>query len=140
MAIKTHHRIGKSILQLVRTQPFRTGVRGVLYLPNGSSVHTLEDKPIAPGVYFLNPDETGKHKNWVIEKELGSRSAGNGRVDVEVHAGNTLRDSDACTLYGLETTKHGIAHSRDAIKLAREHLDRNDDDPRIWILQISEAF
>ena len=72
----TQREFGPSILQLVRTQKFLTGARGVFYLPDGSSVHTLEDKPIEAGTYFLRPDDTGRFRNWVIEKFQDSRGAG----------------------------------------------------------------
>ncbi len=140
MAVKTHHRIGNEIVRLVRTERFRTGARGVLCLPNGASIHTLEDKPIAPGSYFLNPDKTGRFQNWVIEYVLGSRSAGNGRTSIEIHGGSLLSHSAGCILPGLGTTREGLLDSSEALKYMREILERNDDDPKIWLLNISEAF
>ena len=140
MTENTRYRIGETIVRLVRTQRFRYGVRGVFYLPDGRSLHTLEATLIEQGSYFLNPDETGRFRNWVIESVLGSRSAGYDRKDIEIHAGNTLVDTAGCILLGLETTATGIAGSRDAIKIARTVLERNDENPPIWVLNISEAF
>lgn len=131
---------GSSIVHLVRTMRFETGVRGVFYLPNGSSVHTLEDCPIEAGTYFLRPDNNGRFTNWVVEAVLGSRSAGNKRYDVEVHAGNTLEDTDACVVPGLETSKTGVVHSRLAIRKMRTALERDIPNPKTWILVISERF
>jgi len=136
----TRYRIGNEIVRLVRTQRFRSGVRGVLYLPDGSSLHTLEDVSIAPGSYFLNPDETGKYKNWVIEDALGGRSASHDRTNVEIHIGNTLADTAGCVLLGCATTAIGIGSSGDAVRIARTVLERNSENPPIWVLNISEAF
>ena len=140
MTATTHHRLGETIVRLVRTERFQSGVRGVLYLPNGASLHTLEDNPIPPGSYFLNPDETGKFRNWVIERTLGSRVASDRRRHVEIHRGNTLEDTEGCILLGCDTSEIGILKSRDALHIARRHLDRDIEDVRIWILNISEAF
>lgn len=136
----THRRLGETIVRLVRTERFRSGVRGVLYLPDGSSLHTLEDKPIAPGSYFLRPDETGRFRNWVIEDVLESRSAGYNRTDIEMHVGTILADTAGCPLLGCRTTAIGIGGSRNAIKIARVVLERDDKNPPIWVLNISEAF
>ena len=140
MTASTHHRIGERIVRLVRTARFRSGVRGVLCLPDGSSLHTLEDAQIPPGSYFLNPDETGRIRNWVIEDVLGTRSAGHDRMNVEIHVGNVLADTAGCILLGCATSAIGIEGSRDAIKIARTVLERNDEIPPIWVLNISEAF
>lgn len=134
------HRIGEEIVRLVRTERFQSGVRGVLYLPTGISLHTLESHSIAPGSYFLNPDDTGRFRNWIIENDLGTRSASHDRKDVEIHEGNALYDTAGCILLGCGTTKHGIGRSRDAIDMARAALERNDEDPPIWVLNISEAL
>ena len=140
MAVIEHNRMGDRPLQLVRTMRFRSGVRGILYLPDGSGIHTLEDEPIPPGAYFMNPDETGKHRNWVIETVMGSRAITGGRVSLEIHAGNDLRDSKGCILPGLRSNRHGVADSISALNRMRDVLDRNDEDPRVWVLHISEAF
>lgn len=139
MAVRTHERLGRAPLRLIRTVPHYSGVRGILYLPDGSSVHTLEDKPISPGAYFLNPDNTGKHRNWVVETILGSRSVIGGRVNIEIHAGNFLRDSEGCILVGELTSSDGIVRSRDALRRMRAILDRDSvsgEDPRVWMLDI----
>lgn len=140
MTASTLHRIGETIVRLVRTERFRSGVRGIMYLPDGSSLHTLEDNPIPSGSYFLNPDETGRFRNWVIEDALGSRSASYDRMNVEIHVGTVLADTAGCPLLGCRTTAIGIRDSRDAIKIARGALERDDENPPIWILNISEAF
>lgn len=132
--------MGSSMLHLVRTRPFQTGARGVLYLPDGSSVHTLEDLPIPAGTYFMRPDDTGRHRNWVIESIFGSQSASEVRVDVEFHAGNGLVDSDACVLPGMETSLTGVLDSTRALNHMRFALDRDVPNPKTWILVISEAF
>lgn len=143
----TLRELGSSILYLVRTRRFQTGARGVLYLPDGSSVHTLEDKPIEAGAYFLRPDNTGRFKHWVIESVLEGRVAGGDwskphgkRYDVEVHAGNRIEESDACILPGLETSNVGVVHSRRAITQMRTALERDVANPKTWILVISENF
>ena len=135
----TRHKIGHEIVRIVRTERFRSGVRGVLYLPNGSSLHTLEDARIPPGSYFLNPDKAGRFRNWVIEDTLGNGSVGT-RMSIEIHAGNILADTAGCILLGCATTTIGIGSSRDAIAIARDALERDDEDPPIWVLNISEAF
>ena len=140
MTAVARHRIGETIVRLVRTERFRSGVRGVLYLPDGSSLHTLEDASIAPGSYFLNPDETGRFRHWVIEDALGNRSAGHDRINVEIHAGNILADTAGCILLGCATKPTGIGDSRIAIDIARAILERDYENPPIWILNISEAF
>ena len=140
MTETTRYRIGERIVRLVRTERFRSGVRGVLYLPGGTSLHTLEDVSIAPGSYFLNPDETGRFRNWVIEDVLENRSVGHNRMNVEIHAGNVLADTAGCILLGCATTANGIGNSGVAIDIAREVLERDDEDPPIWVLNISEAF
>lgn len=131
---------GSSIVHLVRTERFKTGVRGVLYLPDGLAVHTLEDTPIQAGTYFLRPDNTGRFKNWVVEEVLESRAVGNNRWDVELHAGNTLEDTDACILPGLETSTVGVVRSRRAIEVMRLSLERDVPEPKTWVLVISEHF
>jgi len=140
MSADTRYRIGETIVRLVRTERFHSGVRGVLYLPDGSSLHTLEVARIFSGSYFLNPDETGRIQNWVIEDVLGGRSVGHDRTDVEIHAGNVLADSAGCILLGLTTTANGIGKSRAAIHIARVALERDAEIPPIWVLNISEAF
>lgn len=136
----TLREFGSIIVPLIRTQRFETGVRGVLYLPWGDSVHTLEDDPIEAGTYFLRPDDTGRFKNWVIETILESRFAGNARWDVEMHAGNTLKDSAACILPGLETSTVGVRHSRLAIDKMRSALERDTPQPKTWVMEISESI
>lgn len=140
MGTVIHHRIGETIVRLVRTERFRSGVRGVLYIPDGGSLHTLEDVSIAPGSYFMNPDETGRFRHWVIEDSLGSRSIRHDRTNVEIHTGNVLSDTAGCVLLGRTTTAIGIGDSRDAIQIARAALERDDENPPIWVLNISEAF
>ena len=131
--------MGAEILKLVRTMKFGTGARGVFYLPDGSSVHTLENDPIPAGTYFMRPDITGKHKHWVIESELESRTAA-GRTNVEIHAGNRLRDSEACILPGVRTVALGVSLSVAALNKMREDLRRNTENSPTWILEITEAF
>lgn len=135
----TLRKCGPRIVRLVRTLRKETGVRGVLYLPDGDSVHTLEDNPIESGTYFLSPDHSGKHRNWVIERILGSRIANDDRVDVEVHAGNLLSDSDACILPGLGTSAAGVLSSKLAIQKMRKVLERDASSPKTWVFVISEA-
>jgi len=138
-------RIGESIVKMVRTHPLDSGVRSVIYLPNGESVHAIENDPIEPGAYFLRPDETGRFKNWVIECHLGSRIAIprrsnliDPRTDVEVHAGNTMSDTWGCTCPGLKTSSKGVVDSRAAIDKMRRVLERDHEDPPVWVLEISE--
>jgi hypothetical protein len=138
-------RLGSKIITVVRTLPILTGVRSVWYLPDGSSVHAIEDDPIEPGTYFLTPDDTGRFKNWVIEKIAGSRMAvpmrGSlvpARKHVEVHVGNTLDDTVGCTCPGMFSTAEGVGASRTAIKQMRKVLERDAEDPPIWVLEILE--
>jgi len=135
--------LGSQIIQVVRTIALEpSGVRSVWYLPDGSSVHAIEDNPIAPGVYFLRPDETGKFRNWVIEDEDGTRRGGRNphtgahRWDVEVHVGNKLENTDGCTCPGLFATADGVGYSRKALRHMRQVLQRDDEDPPIWVLNI----
>lgn len=135
--------LGSKVIQVVRTIALgSSGVRSVWYLPDGTSVHAIEDDPIAPGVYFLRPDDTGKYRNWVIEDELHTGRAGRSssprghRWHVEVHAGNTLEDTDACTCPGQFVTPDGVGYSRTALNHMREVLGRNDADPPTWVLNI----
>jgi hypothetical protein len=140
-----------SDLFLVRTLPLGTGVRGVFYLPTGVGIHTLEDKPIPPGRYFLTPDETGRHRNWVIERGRGTRIAyparldhmghtiSEARTDVEVHAGNDLTDTDGCIIFGLGSSRYGVSQSRPAIDLARTVLGRDTGEPRVWTIEIVDG-
>lgn len=130
---------GSSILHLRRTTRFQTGVRGVFYLPDGSSVHTLEDDPIEAGTYFLSPDDTGRFRNWVVEDILESRSVGNSRDNVEIHIGNTLHDTVGCILPGRGTSVIGVSDSRGALDRMRRVLEREAENPKTWILVISEA-
>lgn len=136
---------GSEIIRAVRTILLDSGVRSVWYLPGGKSIHAIEDNPILPGTYFLRPDQTGRFRNWVIESMLGSRIATPeygrltpARTDVEVHVGNTLADTEGCTCPGLETSLDGVKHSRRAIKLMRDILRRDEKNPPVWILEISE--
>ncbi len=141
MAIVTHVRIGDTPLKLVRTVRFGAdGARGILYLPDGNSIHTLEDFPIPPGAYFLNPDRTGKHRNWIVESVLGSRAATPYRVDVEIHAGNTLVDSAGCILPGFATNRQGVINSKNALEYLIDLLERDVEEPKIWVLNITQAF
>lgn len=136
----------------VRTERYGTGVRGRWVLPDGSWLHSLEDRPIPAGKYLLTPDDTGRHRNWVIELAKGSRCAVPavldcfGHVDqaartaVEIHAGNTLEDTRGCVLLGMTRTVDGIWQSEPAIEHAREVLRRDDRKPPTWGLVIVEAF
>ncbi len=132
--------MGKEIVTIIRTLRYKTGVRGVGYLPDGSSVHTLEDNPIPAGAYFLRPDDTGKHRNWVIESTLNTRRIACGRKDVEIHAGNILADSAGCILPGMGTLATGIRTSRSAVLQMALALDRNIENPPTWFLNIEERF
>lgn len=135
-------------IRLHRTERLGTGSRGVLYLPDGSSLHTIEDFPIPTGTYFMTPDSSGKHTNWVIEYEVGTFCAEPAVLDddgqlvhaprmaIEVHVGNTLRSTEGCICPGIATNTHGVAHSRDAIAIMRSVLKRDDPDPPIWVLEI----
>lgn len=142
------------MIDLVRTKPFRTGSFGVLYLPNGRSVHTLEDLPIPLGVYFLRPDDTGRFRHYVVETLIGSRVAvppllddrGNvlrsQRDAVEMHPGpaegvTTLLHTDGCMCPGMETTAVGVTDGAIAMGIVRESLGRDRPDPPSWVLRIS---
>lgn len=137
-------RLGAEIIRVVRTIPLEGGTRSIWYLPGGRSVHAIENRPLPPGVYFLTPDETGKFRNWVIECEIGTRTAvvGRGSVaaprrHVEVHKGNSMKDTVGCTCPGTETTFTGVANSRKALSLMRELLLRDDKNPPTWVLHIT---
>lgn len=135
-------------LRLFRTEPLGTGVRGVLYLPNGTAMHTLEDLPIPPGRYFLTPDDTGDHRNWVIERAYGSRVACDAVVDhmggviapartnVEVHAGNTLADSTGCLMVGWQCSRTGVLQSQPALAAMRGALGRDAERPALWVMEV----
>jgi hypothetical protein len=139
------------ILTLCRTAQLQTGVRGVLYLPGGRSVHTLEDDPIPPGVYFMRPDQTGRHTHFVVERVPGSRVAvpaviddqgrevAPARTSVEWHLGNSLRDSRGCAMPGLATTPHGLVDSGTAMEVMRAALHRDDPNPPAWVLEIRQV-
>lgn len=138
-------RFGTKVVRVVRTEPLESGVRSVWYLPDGSSVHAIEDDPIEPGAYFLRPDDTGRFRNWVIERVLNTREAvpqrGEhlpARVDVEVHIGNVLDDTEACTCPGMTTWDRGVHSSRIAINHMRKVLQRDVPDPPVWFLHIIE--
>lgn len=125
--------------------------RGRLILPNGAWVHTLEDRPIPCGQYFLSPDNSGRFRNWVVERARGSRCAApaeldcfgqvarEARTDIEIHIGNTLDDTDGCILLGMDSTLSGLARSGDAIDVARRVLLRDASDPPVWGLTIMEV-
>lgn len=135
---------------VLRTERMGSGMRSLWVLPGGVWVHAIEDRPIPAGRYFLSPDDTGTHRNWVIEKAAGSRCAAPAildcfgkiaepaRTDVEVHIGNTLDDTSGCFCLGMETAPFGVAHSAAAIALAREILGRDDPRPHDWTLEIVE--
>jgi hypothetical protein len=137
-----------SIVRMHRTFPLHTGVRSVLVLPSGYTIHVLEDDPIPAGVYFMRPDFTGTHRHWVIECVLGSRIAvpavindqqvevSPARSAVEVHSGNTLIHSDACLLPGLRTTLTGVADSKPALTRMRDELKRDEQVPPVHVLDI----
>ena len=141
----------RSDLFLVRTLSLGTGVRGVFYLPSGVALHTLEDKPVPAGVYFLTPDNTGRHKNWVIERRQGTRVAADAvldhmggviseaRTDVEIHVGNTLFDTTGCVLLGLSTNRLGVGQSIPAVALARTVLGRDSREPRVLTIEIVDG-
>lgn len=140
--------MGHKILHVVRTLPVfdfdgRTGMRSVWYLPDGAAIHAIERDPIPLGTYFLRPDKTGKHRNWVIECVLATRVAVEARpgsverTEVEVHAGNTLKDTDACVIPGLGVGPNSVRNSRSAIETMRRSLFRDVIAPLTWILQIS---
>lgn len=136
--------LGPKVIQVIRTIVLEPGgVRSVWYLPDGSAVHAIEDDPIAPGVYFLRPDDTGRFRNWVIEDELNTGRAGRNsnsrghRWYVEVHLGNTLTDTDACVCPGLHVNQEGVADSRGALDHMREVLERDTEDPPTWVLNIT---
>lgn len=136
----------------IRTERFGTGAFGRWVLPDGSWLHSLEDRPIPAGLYLLSPDDTGRHRHWVIERAKGSRCAVPavldcfGRVvtpanlDNEVHVGNELADTDGCTLLGMTRTAAGVWQSEPAIEHAREVLRRDERQPPTWGLVIVEAF
>lgn len=140
--------IAPTKLRLHRTERLGTGSRGVWYLPDGSSVHTIEDMPIEKGTYFLTPDDSGRHTNWVIEYEVGTHCATPAVLDdqgqlvcaprqaIEVHIGNDLRDTEGCICPGIATTRNGVAHSRDAIGILRAVLKRDTPNPPTWVLEI----
>lgn len=135
---------------VLRTERMGTGMRSIWVLPGGSWLHAIEDRPIPAGRYFLVPDDTGRFRNWVIEKAAASRCAAPavldcfGRVerearrDIEVHVGNTMDDTHGCFCLGMETAPFGVAHSAAAIAHAREVLRRDDPDPPDWTLEIVE--
>ncbi len=136
---------GTEIIHAVRTTLLDSGVRSVWYLPGGRSVHAIEDNPILPGTYFLRPDMTGRFQNWVIEATLGSRIATPDygrltpmRINVEVHIGNIMADTAGCTCPGMDTTANGVSSSRSALTLMRKLLRRDNADPPVWVLEISE--
>ncbi len=142
------YKVAPEKIRLCRTMPFGTGSRGVLYLPHGHSVHTIEDDPIPRGTYFLTPDNTGKFMNWVIEYKVGTRTAvpplrddkdlivSPGRVAIEVHKGNTLRDTDGCICPGMRTTATGVMESGVALSKMRSLLRRSEDEPPVWVLEV----
>lgn len=127
-----------------------TGVRSIWVLPGGTWLHAIEDKPIPPDRYFLRPDDTGRHRNWVIEREFMSRCAAPAildcygktevaaRTDVEVHVGNTLDDTEGCVCLGMDTSAVGVLSSAPAIALARKALRRDDPAPMVWVLEVIE--
>lgn len=142
--------LARKILRVERGERLATGVREVWYMPDGTLIPAIVDKPIPPGTYFLRPDDTGRWRHWVFERELGSRVAvpaqfGDGgvvvvppRTDVEVHPGEDLDDTEGCVCPGLRITPSGVTDTVDAIALMRLHLRRDAPDPPIWILEIVE--
>lgn len=146
--VSDHDGVGGTVY-VCRTLPFGTGVRSVWYLPDGSALHAIENRPIPPGSYFLTPDDTGRHRNWVIERAYGSRCAApavldcfgdvavDARTDIEPHVGNRLEDSLGCPLLGLWTSPDGVEFSRKAIAHARRVLRRDEPDPPVWNLEVS---
>lgn len=136
------------IVYLCRTLRFSTGCRGVLYLPDGSAVHTIEDDPIPPGRYVMRPDDTGDYQNWVVERVAGSRIAAHeerdylghthrpARTDVEFHVGNTLSDTSGCILPGQQCIAAGVGASSMALEHMLRVLDRHRDPPAHGLLEI----
>lgn len=141
------------MLDLVRTMSFRTGARGVLYLPNGRSVHTLEDNAIPAGTYFVRPDDTGTFRHFVVEALIGSRVAvpplvdevgqalTDPRIDIEWHPGpatgvTTLRHTAGCMCPGVETAAAGVTDGGRAMAIIREALGRDLPDPPSWVVRI----
>jgi len=128
------------------------GVRGRFVLPDGTWLHTLEDRPIPPGRYWLAPDDTGRFRHWVVERAAGSRCAvpatldcfGNiassARDHVEIHAGNTVDDSRGCILLGMERSPAGLIRSVEAIEYARRALGREKEHPPCYGLTILDAI
>ncbi len=131
-------RLGHQIIQVVRTVPLEEdGIRSVWYLPGGITLHAIENHPIDPETYFLRPDETGKHRNWVIESEMGTRRTADGRSNIEVHSGNTLANSLGCPCPGLDTYSPGVLRSSEAISRMRKILERDEPNPPMWVIRIS---
>ena len=140
--------IGGSVLRMHRTFAIDTGVRSVLALPGGATVHVLEDWPIAPGVYFMRPDFTGRHRHWVVEHRIGTREAMPSIVNdsgieleparhaIEWHGGNHLGASDGCMLPGMSTDVRGVVDSQGALALMRDVLRRDVPDPPVHVLHI----
>lgn len=60
------------------------------------------EKAVPPGVYQMRPDDTGKHRWWVLlGGPLGLAGSGAPREQIEFHVGNWgLRDSDGCLIPG----------------------------------------
>lgn len=135
---------------VLRTERLGTGMRSIWILPGGTWLHAIEDRPIPPGRYFLAPDDTGRHKNWVIELARHSRCAVPATLDcfgapvmpkitdIEVHIGNTLADTDGCVCLGMDTSANGVVDSGLAIAHARKVLGRDDPRPHIWTIEFIE--